>query len=84
MDGDGDGEGVTETARANAERFLMIMVHYSWITVLIILLLGLCSWVSHRKVATSKRTGLRKTFFLQCGIPSLASVEDHGRVRPVI
>jgi len=45
MDGDGSGDF---NAHTNANDFLMVMVHYSWITVLIVTLLGI-SYMSHRR-----------------------------------
>ena len=46
MDGDGSGDF---NAHTNANDFLMVMVHYSWITVLIVTLLGIFSYMSHRR-----------------------------------
>ncbi|CAE7749684.1 unnamed protein product, partial [Symbiodinium pilosum] len=53
MDG-GDGDADV-ASHANAQEFLLIMVHYSWITMMILLLLGFCSYLAHRKQPTTRR-----------------------------
>jgi len=44
------------SAHASAEEFLMIMIHYSWITLLVLFMLGACSYYSYKKQPTGRRT----------------------------
>ena len=43
-------------ADVKAAEFLMVMVHYSWITVLVLCLLGLGSYMSYKRRPTNRRT----------------------------
>lgn len=71
MDGDGSGDF---NAHTNANDFLMVMVHYSWITVLIITLLGICSFMSHRK----KQKGYVDKFGTQQKVRYTPGLLAHG------